>query len=78
MQEAGVPSLIREDPTRLRAAQAMHHQLLKPERPRARAPQQGKPSQRAAQALHPESGPHSPQLEESTRNTKDPAEPKIK
>ena len=44
-------------------------QLLKPERPRARALQQEKPLQLEA---------HAPQLEKSSCSTEDPAEPKNK
>ena len=52
-------------------------QLLRPKRPRARAPQQERLLQCEACALQLESSLHSPQLEERPRSNEDPAQPQI-
>ena len=89
MQEILVWSLIWEDPTWHRAAQARSHnyqayrtrvqepQLRKSMCPRARAPWQEKPPQWEAFAPPLESSPQIPQLEKSPRSSEDPAQPKI-
>ena len=55
---------------------AQVQQLLKPVYPRTPVPQQEKPLQWEAQALQPESSPHSLQLQKSLHSIEDKTQPK--
>ena len=84
-----VPSLIRDDPTCLRATKAIapqllslcsrarEPQLLKSAHPRACVPQQEKPLQWEACVSRLDSGPRSLQLEQSLHSNEDPTHPEI-
>ena len=74
MQGTWVQSLVQEDSICQRAIKPMYHYwapVLKPTShggmPRARAPQQEKPTKWETPTSQPESSPHSPQLEQSPR-----------
>ena len=61
----------------LGSSSARASQLLKPQRPRVRAPQREKPPQWETPAPQLESGPLSPQPEKSQSGSENPAQPKL-